>query len=95
MNNVTSSGLLTSSGVVLNMPGALHTIIVIATSGTTVVTIYDSATGPTGKVLHKAHVPSSVGSDTLHLTTPAAANEGLYMSISGPGAEAIVHYTAG
>ena len=95
MNYVTSSGEKTSSTSILSGPGAVHTILVTAdgTNAATVV-VYDN-TDASGTILARVVVDAGATFENCHLTTPVVANTGIYLSVSGTGAAAVVHYTVG
>jgi hypothetical protein len=95
MNYATSSGEKTASAAIVTGPGALQTVIVTAdgTNAATVV-IYDSLSAA-GTILARVVVDAGLVFESLHLTIPVVANTGIYLSISGTGAAAVVHYTTG
>lgn len=96
MNYLTSSGELTSSQAVLAAPGAIAVVSVTA-DGTNAadVIVYDNPSAASGTVLAHVKVKATDVFDMLHLTVPAVANNGIYVSISGTGAKAVIHYLRG
>jgi hypothetical protein len=96
-NPADSSGLLAASAVVMARPGRLSGLIVL-TDGTNAatVTVYDNATAASGKVLAKLIVAGASQSASLNLPSGrVTVDQGIYCSISGTGAAAIVHYELG
>ena len=89
----TSSGLKSSS-TAIHARSAVLTSLICEGDGTNVATIivYDNASAASGTIVAKAIVPA--GARTVHLTfdAPIVASNGLYLSVSGTGAGAIVHY---
>jgi hypothetical protein len=87
-----SSGLLTSDTAVMPKAGILVALVVI-TDGTNNATaiVYDNASTASGTVLAKVVV---TGSDNMggELKINAIARNGLFLDISGTGAEAIVRF---
>ena len=96
MNYATSSGEKTSSAAILAMPGALQTVVVTAdgTNQATVI-LYDNASAASGTILARVIVDAGLVFESLHLTIPVVALNGIYASISGTGAACVVHYTIG
>ena len=87
-----SSGLLTSDTAVMAKAGILKALIVL-TDGTNDATaiLYDNASAASGTVLAKAIV---TGSDNMggELNIYAIARNGIFLDISGTGAEVIVRF---
>lgn len=92
----TSSGLKSSSGVILAMPGTLRGVIAGAdgTNAATII-IYDNATTNAGTVLCKIVVDAGATHESVILEAGISANAGLYCALSGTGAEAVVLFDAG
>ncbi len=87
-----SSGIVAADGVILNNPGVLVAIIVLTDgSNNATAIIYDNASAATGKVLGKVAVQ---GADLMggELKINALARNGLFLDISGTGAEALIRY---
>jgi|SRR6185437_715653 len=92
-----SSGLLSSSKALSTINGRLQGLIVL-TDGTNAATviIYDNPSAGSGTVLAKLIVPGASSSASLYIPEGGIqANAGLYCSISGTGAAAVVHYSLG
>lgn len=95
--SMTSSGLLTASAQVTLLAGRLHALVVTA-DGTNVatVTVHDSENSTTtGKVLLATIiVPAGQRFDNIMLPEQGVdAGRGLYCTITGTGANAIVYYS--
>jgi hypothetical protein len=88
----TASGRLDASAQVVGGVAYL-TALTVLTDGTNAatVTLYDS-TAASGKIIAKLWVPGAVYSDRMTWVFPVRANVGIYASISGTGANAIVEY---
>lgn len=93
----TSSGLLSADVAVSDTSGRLHALTVL-TDGTNAATVvlYDNASAASGTVLAKVIV---AGADRMAVFSPHDAgvvvNQGIFLDITGTGAEAIVHFTKG
>lgn len=98
MNEVaTSSGLKSSSAVIAARPARLLGLQVLAdgTNAATVI-IYDNASAASGTILAKVIVDATLTAQDARIPLcGVAANNGIYASISGTGAECIVHYSLG
>lgn len=96
-NPSTSSGLLSSDSVVSNMPGRLHCVTVLTDgANAATVVVYDNASAASGTVLAKIIVAAA---DRSAVFSPhdegIVVNNGIYLDITGTGAEAIVHFNKG
>ena len=90
-----SSGLLADNAVVLaRASGQQLCSVLIITDGTNAatVTVYDNAVGGAGKVLFKGTVPGASNFGGGDAGMPVNLGYGIYMAISGTGANAIVYY---
>lgn len=89
----TSSGLLTDNTVIAT--NAAHTLcsVLILTDGTNAATVvaYDNATGAGGTVLFKGVVPGTAQFGGGDAGSPLSITHGIYVTISGTGASAIVY----
>lgn len=88
-----SSTQLSSSAVVSALPSHL-TSVQVSTDGVNAatVTIYDNASAASGQVLAEVKVPGASLSDNIAFNSFLVANKGLYCSISGTGAKAIIGF---
>ena len=88
-----SSGEKTSSAVIKAGRCFLSSVLVI-TDGTNPATIiiYDNATEAAGKKLAEFLVAGATGYGGRNWTFPIRCDNGIYCSISGTGASAIVEY---
>lgn len=86
------SGQVSTSGQVV-AGGAYLTAITVLTDGTNDATVilYDS-TAASGKVVAKLWVPGGLYSDRMSWTYPLRVGNGIYASVSGTGASALVEY---
>jgi len=89
-----SSDLLSASAIVYTGRGTLNALTVL-TDGTNpaTVTVYDN-TAASGVVLMKGFVQGTDRTNTIALNLAVRCKNGLYVSISGTGAAAIVYYGA-
>ncbi len=96
MNSSKSSGLLSADGVVMNQPGKL-TAVTISADGTNAATVllYDNASAASGNLLAKVVVDAGLTYEALCFDAPIDALNGIYLDITGTGAECIVYYQAG
>lgn len=89
-----SSGIKSSSGVIIAVPGLLAGFSIITDGANTATLIlYDNATTNSGTVIGKAIVLGANQNYNLAYNVPVKASNGIYMSLSGTGATAIVFYT--
>lgn len=96
-NASTSSGLKVASGAIMTMPGKLMGLQGLAdnTNAATII-VYDSPDAASGVVLAKIVVDATTTYEDAHIPDGGiAANQGLYLSISGTGAEAVVWFQLG
>lgn len=97
MNSITSSGLKTADGVISNAAGRLHGLCV-GTDGTNAATIivYDNATAASGTVLAKVVVDATATHENIMLPEQGVeCLNGLYLDVTGTGAEVVVYYSRG
>jgi hypothetical protein len=91
-----SSGLLTSSRVISAEP-ILLTDVAVYTDSTglydATVILYNSPSGASGTVLGKCTVLGAAKNGGLFIPVPVKASSGIYMSITGSGASAIIFTT--
>lgn len=94
VNFTYSSGLVATSQMICKVP-CLVTDISIYGDGTNAATVilYDSISGATGTVLYKVALPSGAVAGGTFIPIPVKAALGVYMSISGTGASAIIYTT--
>jgi hypothetical protein len=91
-----SSGLKASSAIIsANTSYLIGLNIVSDGTNTATVIVYDNASAASGTAVVKALIPGAVGSDYFHFAEPIICNNGIYVSISGTGAAAIVHWISG
>jgi len=87
-----STGQLTASALVNTGKGILTSVLVITDgSNPATVTIYDNTAG-SGKMLAKFYVPGATGYGGRNWTVPVQYENGIYCTVSGTGASAIVEY---
>ncbi len=87
-----SSGTLTADGVVVDRPTLLCGIAINAAAANVTAILYDNASAASGTVLAKLQVDSTtVKSKQVWFDRPVKAFNGIYLDISGTGAEAIVY----
>lgn len=93
-NYSTSSGLQTTSAVIVAAPCSLAGVTVIAAAADTTVIVYDSEdTTTSGRtILEKVLVKASTASERVSLSIPKVANRGLYVTVAGAAGEFIIDY---
>lgn len=90
----TSSGLKSSSAVVINRPARLHGVIAIADgTNAATVTIYDNASAAAGTELAQIIVDATLTYESFNLEGGIEAKNGLYVALAGTGAKAIVLFS--
>ncbi len=94
VNYTYSSGLKSASGVISPTP-VLLTDLAVYTNGTDNVTaiLYDNASSANGTVIGKITVPGTALNGGLYIPVPVKTQNGIYLSLSGTGANAIVFWT--
>lgn len=92
MGPAKSSGLKSSSAAIVSGPGKLRGVFAEA-DGTNAATIivYDAASA-TGTELAKIIIDAGLTSDSAVFESGISADTGIYLSLSGTGAKAIVLY---
>lgn len=92
-NPSNSSGLLAASAAVSALPAYVSSLQVV-TDGTNQATVilYDNPSAASGTVLVKIVVPGASGNGFMHFNSMLIANKGIYCSVSGTGAGAVVGY---
>jgi hypothetical protein len=80
----------------MDQPGKLTSLQVIAdgTNAATVI-LYDNASAASGNVLAKIIVDAGATYESMTWDAPIDALNGIYLDISGTGAECVVGYQAG
>jgi hypothetical protein len=88
-----SSGILNASGTVVGVP-VLLTDLAVYTNGSADATVilYDN-TAASGTVIGKCVVAGAAVNGGLFIPIPVKTYNGIYMSITGTGASAIVYWT--
>lgn len=94
MQTCTSSGLKSSSGVILNRPCAIHAVTVIDAAAAATLIIYDNATTNSGTVIAQVNATVSASANAVVFNHPIECNNGAYAAVTGSGAGYIVHYSA-
>lgn len=92
----TSSGLKSASSQIINQSGYLMGIdVVTPTTGTTLLTFYDSENSTTTDKLIIAEVEVDAGFSTLNheFYAPVIANRGIYVTLTGQTVNYIIRYS--
>lgn len=92
-NNSTSSGLLAADSAVSARPAAVTSVTLVG-DGTNAssVTVYDSASTNSGKVVAKLSVTAAAPFAFAHFDSPVSCINGIYVDVSGTGPGVIVTY---
>jgi len=90
----TSTGLLSDNAAIVTSGGYALCSVLVITDGTNAATaiVYDNAVGAGGTVLFKGVVPGSASFGGGDAGSPISITNGIYFTISGTGANAIVYY---
>lgn len=92
MQTMQSSGELSASAVVRSRPSEFWGVLLVPGSATSSVVIYDNASAASGNILCEiSAAAANSASVPVILNVPAEALNGIYCSISGTGAKAIVY----
>lgn len=92
MGSSISSGLKTSSAVIQTGRNRINAVTLIGGSTASSVIIYDNASAASGTVLAKATQATNLVTTHIIFENPIVAENGLYLSLAGTGAEAILYY---
>lgn len=93
MRTSTSSGSLAASAAVAARPALVTAITLIPAAAACTLTIYDNASAASGTVLAELALLANAKSETIAFNLPIEADKGVYASLSGSGAAAIVHFS--
>lgn len=87
-----SSGELAASAVVAARPARLCAVTLTPAAANSTLIIYDNASAASGTILMEMTVLASAKSETISLNFSPEALKGLYASLSGASAKAVVHF---
>lgn len=88
-----SSGLKSSSAVIAARPAVVKSVQAIADgTNAATITVYDNASAASGTELCQIIVDAGLTYEFFANDDGVEAFNGLYLSLSGTGAKAIVHY---
>lgn len=88
-----SSGLKSSSVAIAGSHSIVMGITAIADgTNAATITLYDSASAASGTELAQIIVDAGLTTEIFHIDGGVEAFNGIYLSLSGTGAKAIVHY---
>lgn len=93
MYTCTSSGLKASSAAIIARPALLHGITLLQASAACTAIVYDNATTNAGTVLEQVNNNTNTSTVSVKLNHPVEASNGLYVAITGTGANYILHYS--
>lgn len=88
----TSSGELSSSAAALAAGGLLMSVILIPGSAASTVIVYDNPSSASGTILAELTGAANASSVVLAMPSGIYARTGMYVSISGTGAKALISY---
>ncbi len=89
----TSSGLKSSSTAIIARPALLHGITLLQASAACTAIVYDNATTNAGVALEQVNNNTNTSTVTVKFTHPVEASNGLYVALTGTGANVIIHYS--
>ena len=90
-----SSGLFITDALITEGRGTLNALTVVSDgTAAATVTLYDSATAPTGRVLAKLAIGGAAGSGFQSWNLAVRHLNGIYADLTGAGAGFIVYYGA-
>jgi hypothetical protein len=89
----TSSGLQTGSAAIIARPALLHGITLIQASAACTAIAYDNATTNAGTVLEEVNNTVNASTVNVKFTHPVECSKGIYVALTGTGANYIVHYS--
>ncbi len=93
LGTCTSSGLQTSSAVVLARPCRIHAVTIVDAAAACTLLVYDNATTNSGTVVAAVNATVNASSNGQSFTVPVECNKGAYAAITGTSAGYIVHYS--
>lgn len=94
MQTCTSSGLKSSSGVILARPVAIHALTLVDAAAACTLIVYDNATTNSGTVIAQINATTNAATNSVVFNHPVECNNGAYAAVTGSGAGYIVHYSA-
>lgn len=91
--SLTTSGLLSASAAVYALPGKLWGLSLSPAAAASTLIIYDNASAASGTVLAKLVVPANSATVDIVFNQGIQAQIGIYASLSGAAADAVVYYS--
>ncbi len=89
-----STGLLSSSAVVSARPALLHGITLLQASAACTAIAYDNKTTNSGTALDQINNNTNTSTVSVHYNQPVECLNGIYIAITGTGANVIVHWSS-
>lgn len=91
----TSSGLKNADGAIVTQPCKIHAITLNPGTTASSAILYDNASAASGTVAFKIVGAANDTSCHAHLDVPVACQNGIYLDISGTGADCVIYYSLG
>ncbi len=88
-----SSGLQAASAVIVNRPCLFHGITLLQASAACTVIAYDNKTTNTGTQLDQLNNNTNTSTVNSRFNQPVECLNGIYVAVTGTGANYIVHYS--
>lgn len=88
----TSTGLITSTGLAVVIPSYISSVQLTAGAAAATLVITD---GTSAGVVSVNITAATTTTTVYQLNVPVASNRGIYVTLTGTGATAVVHYLPG
>lgn len=88
-----SSGLKASSAAICTRPALLHGITLLQASAACTAIVYDNASTNAGTAVEQVNNNTNTSTVSIKLNHPVECVNGIYLALTGTGANAIVHYS--
>jgi hypothetical protein len=93
MYSCNSSGLKTSSAAICTRPALFHGITLLQAAAACTAIVYDNATTNSGTAVEQVNNNTNVSTASVKLNHPVECLNGIYVALTGTGANYIVHYS--
>jgi hypothetical protein len=89
----TSSGLVASSSAIIARPALFHGITLLQASAACTAIVYDNASTNSGTAVEQVNNNTNTSTVSVKLNHPVECRNGIYVALTGTGANVIIHYS--
>ncbi len=93
MYTCNSSGLQAASAAIAARPALFHGITLLQASAACTVIVYDNKASAAGTVVEQVNNNTNTSTVSVKLNHPVECINGIYVAVTGTGANYIVHYS--